>query len=187
MRSLRMLGFAVLTIMTGSVMLAAAPAKASTMDYNFSFTGALGDNITGSFAANGVNIDPLSFVGLASGPNANGSINGLITSPDPFYASPSQGWTFSNTTDGNAFTGDGVLFQIGAGNYGNIYDSAGITYLSLFTPDTLWNPGEIGRLDISATPIPEPAGLFASGLALLIGVTYLRKKKQGAGMSATPA
>jgi hypothetical protein len=202
MKSLRMLSFAGLALAAVLAMPLASQATTCDAGCNLSVTPISPDmtSILGYFQTSGNNVIDLtgnvSGTAMGSSFSENGAISGIVnTSNDgagnfrPGDSTTGNYFSFSNTFDGTTFDGNGLLFAFDTGNYGELYTVSGVDYLSVWLPDgnqpgggPNFLPGEMVNLNVSATPVPEPAFLFASGLVLLIGVTYLRNKKQGLPM-----
>lgn len=147
------------------------PASAAV--YSFNFDGANFD-VVGSFVTD-VSNNVLSISGNVTG-LASGAIDALVTGSSPFTAPSGHQWTFSNTFDGSVFSGDGVVFSFGAGNYGNIY-TAGNTFLSVDAPPEFFNPGDAGTLTVSAVPEASTWLMMLLGFAGLGFAAYRRTNK----------
>lgn len=178
-----------LGIAVAAALMMSVPAKAVT--YDFTFTGLLGDVVTGNFNTDALN-NLTGISGGGSGPFASGVIGGLVTDPpnaNPFFSPTGNGWTYNNTYDPvhHDFDGNGVLFTLGGG-YANIYTTGGVEYISLDTIGNTagtWNPGEIGQLDVSTTPLPAALPLMFSALGGG-GLLLWRRKKKTSAMGLMP-
>ena len=170
-----------------------APAVANT--YDVTFTGSAFDVsavITTSStldALGGYDITGISgmVTGLIGGVTG-GAITGLIDNPGQpnqgTYYSGSYGWYYDNVLFPGAvpFDNNGPLFSFGSGILGNLY-SVGLTtfYFSVDNPSQYWNPGDVGSLQVSPTPIPGTLWLFATGLGLVAWVGW-RRQRHTAGL-----
>ena len=65
----------------------------------------------------------------------------------------------------------------------NLYSVGTQFYLSVDNPTGLWNPGDPGRLQVSATPVPAALPLFAAGLGV-IGLLFWRSKRKATALTA---
>ena len=100
------------------------------------------------------------------------------------------GWNYDDVlfTNGQpAFDNNGPLFsfQTTAGTeiLANLYSVGSQFYLSVDNPTGLWNPGDPGTLQVSATPVPAALPLFATGLGL-VGLLFWRRKRKSAALAA---
>lgn len=155
----------------GLVLCATLPAKAST--YDVTFTGKVFDVVADiNVASNNV----LSMTGTVVGPNGS-SITGLV----PLGTQPA--WTYDNQFNGagNPYVSNpGILFSAGAWIY-NLYSvGTGLStvyYLSTYNPNGVsYNPGDLGKLTVSQTPLPAALPMFLTALGGLWFVLRRRNK-----------
>ena len=178
-----------------AVFLGALPAKAAT--YDVTFIGSSFDVSAVITTANtldslgGYDITDIS--GTITGPTG-GAIAGLIFNPNqPYqgtYYDPltDLGWYYDNVLfAGSAipFDNNGPLFEFGNGIVGNIYSVGSTFYFSVTDPSSLYNPGDLGTVAVSETPLPATLPLFASGLGALGLLGWHRRRRAAAGIAAT--
>ena len=190
--------------MSGAILslalLMGGPARANT--YTFTFTGSEYDvdaTITGT--QDGSFVDITSITGTIDGPgNSDTTIASLITQAgtppgQSYYTQPSSGnmWLYDDVWNpsGSPFLDNaGLLFTDDLGNIFNLYSTTATQYyLSLNSPQTLFDPGDPGTLtDAPVTPIPGTAWLFIGGLACLALLRGLgtQKRKAAADGSISP-
>ena len=65
----------------------------------------------------------------------------------------------------------------------NLYSVGSQFYLSVDNPTGLWNPGDLGTLQVSATPVPAALPLFATALGLA-GLLFWRSKRKATAPTA---
>lgn len=168
----------------------ALPANANT--YDVTFTGSVFDlsaQITTSSTLDALGgYDITSITGTVSGPTG-GAITGLISNPGQpnqgTYYDGSYGWYYDNILfpDSTPFDNNGPLFSFGSGIVANLYSVGTAFYLSVDDPSAYWNPGDLGTLQVSQTPIPAALPLFATGLGL-VGMFGWFRKRRAAALSA---
>ena len=188
----------------GSGFLGALPANANTYDVTFDGTNfdvtavittlstldSLGGyditNIQGSVTALNAGVTGGTITGLAPNPLPSGTPPAQGT----YYDLSGLGWNYDDVlfTNGQpAFDNNGPLFsfQTSAGTdiLGNLYSVGSQFYLSVDNPTGLWNPGDPGVLQVTATPIPAALPLFATGLGL-VGLLFWRGKRKAAAFTA---
>jgi hypothetical protein len=168
--------------------LQAVPADAN--QYDVTFTGsafdvyAVIDTSSTLDALGGYDITGITgtVVGLSSAVTG-GAITGLISNPGQpsqgTYYSGSYGWYYDNVLFQGAipFDNNGPLFTFGSGILGNIYSVGPTFYFSVDNPSDYWNPGDVGSLQVSQTPIPGTFLLFATGLCFVGWVGWRRHNK----------
>ena len=153
-------------IVTALMTLLSLPASAST--YSATFTSFF-DVFADITVDGGNNVTAIS--GTVIGPGG-GTITNLASN---------SSWSFDQKFDGagNPYVSNGgILFAAGAYLY-NLYStgSGPFTYLlSTNNPNGVYDPGQVGLLDVSQTPIPAPFLLLASVLA--IGGLLFRSRRQ---------
>jgi hypothetical protein len=200
----RGIGYAVLgAAFLGSGFLGAVPASANTYDVIFdganfdvnalittqSTLDSLGGynitNIQGSVTALNAGVSGGTITGLAPSPLPSGTPPAQGT----YYDSGGLGWYYDDVlfTNGNpAFDNNGPLFsfQTNAGTVlANLYSVGSQFYLSVDNPTGLWNPGDLGTLQVSATPVPAALPLFATALGV-VGLLFWRSKRKAAALTA---
>jgi hypothetical protein len=165
-----------------------APAVANT--YDVTFTGSAFDvsaviNTSSTLdALRGYDITSISgtVTGLLGGV-PSGAIGVLMSNPgqqpgtEGTYYAGSYGWNYDNVLFAGAipFDNNGVLFSFGSGILGNIYSVGSTFYFSVDNPSQYWDPGDVGSLQVSPTPIPGTLWLFATGLGLVGWVGWRRQ------------
>lgn len=148
------------------------PAEAST--YDVTFNGNVFDVLADINVASNNNV--LSMTGTVVGPNG-ASISGLTP------LGTQSAWIYDNKFNGagNPYVSNpGILFSAGSWIY-NLYSvGTGVStvyYLSTYNPNgASYNPGDLGKLTVSQTPIPAPFVLL--GTVLVAGGFILRRRKQ---------
>jgi hypothetical protein len=184
MRNIKTIGaVAALLMLAVSV---TAPAKASTIDYHFDFTGAhfagAGDIFVNSQLDALGGHDILGITGSITGPTS-GAITGMIGAASPrglsFKDAAGQEWIYDNVlhTSGVAFDFDGALFGFGSKYFGNLYSIGTQLYLSVSQPTSLTQPGDPVAFHISPTPLPAALPMFLAGLGGLWFVLRRRRKR----------
>jgi hypothetical protein len=172
--------------------LEASPANANT--YDVTFTGSVFDvsaQITTASTLDALGgYDILSISGAVSGPTS-GAITGLFNNPGQpsqgtYYDASGLGWNYDNILFPSSvpFDNNGPLFSFGSGIFANLYSVGSTFYLSVDNPTAYWNPGDLGTLQVSQTPIPAALPLFATGLGLVALFGWLRKRKAAALLAA---
>jgi hypothetical protein len=149
----------------GALACAAWPAQAST--YTADFTGSFFDVFATITTDAGDNV--ITITGNVTGPNG-GSISGLEPLGNP-------SWNYDNLFTGTDphVTNGGILFLANGFDY-NLYSDVGGIFLSTFNPNgSLYNPGDVGTLDVTQTPLPAAGLLFGSTIA---GAFLLRRRKK---------
>jgi hypothetical protein len=174
----------------GLALCAALPAKASTVDYAFKFTGTAfsgsGDILVSSTKDSLGGYDIAGITGSILGPTS-GAITKLDTqlgTPNAtgLFTDPVTGkqWIYNDVlfTSGVPFDYFGVLFSFGKSNYiGNIYSIGTQLYLSVSQPGAFVDPGDAIRLTVSQTPLPATLPMFLTGIGGLWLVLRRRNKK----------
>ena len=146
------------------------PAKAST--YDVTFTGKVFDVLADINVGSNNNV--VSMTGTVIGPHGS-SIGGLVA------LSTQPAWTYDNKffngTGIPYVSNPGILFSAGAWIY-NLYSvETGLStvyYLSTFNES--YNPGDLGKLTVSQTPIPAALPMFLTALGGLWFVLRRRNK-----------
>jgi hypothetical protein len=178
----------------GLALCAALPAKASTLDYAFKFTGKAfsgsGDisvNSTTKNSLGGYDITGItgSILGPSSGPVTKldtqlgtqpytPSATGLFTDPVT-----KEQWIYNDVlfTKGVPFDLYGVLFSFGTNYIGNIYSIGTQLYLSVSQPNQYFYLGDKIQLTVSQTPLPAALPMFLTGLGSLWFVLRRRNRK----------
>ena len=173
-----------------------ATSAAEAASYNVNFEGTSFDlsavvttTDTIDPAVGGYDITGIS--GTVTGP-VSGAITGLIANPgQPYqglYTDPATGlqWYYNNVlyTGAVAFDNNGLLFNFGAGDVGNLYSVGSELYLSVAEPNSFYNPGDDGAGGVSATPLPASFPLFAFGIGALGMFVWFRDRRNGAATIA---
>lgn len=192
---------AAVTLGTATISLC-QPASSAVLTEDYTFTGSVFD-AQGSFTYDNSTNQVLTFGGditvndpVATPTAQGGTITGLVPGSNdvppgfvpPGSPNPNNGYTYDNTFDGTSFTGNGVLFAFGAGNYGQFYNAPGV-YLTTYYPDgpanaPLFNPGDAGILSISAA-VPEPSTWAMMILGFCgLGFMAYRRRDQLAALTA---
>lgn len=168
--------------------LAALPANAAIYDVTFTGTGGsldLSAVITTSNSLDSLGgYDITSVIGNVTG-DVSGAISGLIADPgQPMqgtYTDPVTGlaWNYDNVLFATSipFDNNGILFSFGSGIVANLYSVGSAIYLSVSDPSSLWDPGVLGTLEVTATPLPAALPLFACGLLAMVLLGWRRKPK----------
>jgi hypothetical protein len=180
-----------LTVAAAAMACMALAAPAQALQYSFDFEGvnlqAMG-LLTTSDTPNAINgYDVISITGSVSGFLASGPINNLVTDPiQPnlftFTGPSGNAWNIDNTffIPGTSFDNNGVMFAFGGSNYGNLYSVGSDIFLSIDTPQGLYNPGDIGSFTTAAVPGPiVGAGLpgLITACAGLLALARRRRKQ----------
>jgi hypothetical protein len=178
----------------GLALFAALPAKASTIDYAFKFTGAFsgnGDILVNSTKDSLGGYDILGISGAISGPTS-GTITNLDTAPGTpnatgLFTDPVTGkqWSYNDVffTGGVPFDNNGVLFNFGNHYVGNIYSIGTQLFLSVSQPSAFFSPGAEIQLTVAQTPLPASLPMFLTALGGLWLVMRRRNKKaSGSGI-----
>jgi hypothetical protein len=161
----------------GLALCGALPAKASTLDYRFSFIGTAftgsGDILVNSALDALGGHDIVGISGSIHGPSS-GAIAGLDTQPGTpnatgLYTDPVTGrqWFYNDVLflTGVPFDNNGVLFNFGANFVGNLYSVGSQLYLSVSQPGLYFDPGDaIRSFKVSQTPLPPALLMFLTGL-----------------------
>ncbi len=169
---MRMLG--ITGTVLGLILCATLPAKALT--YDVTFSGAVFKVVADINVASTSNSNVISMTGTVSGPNGS-SISGL----EPLGTQPA--WSYDNKFNaaGNPYVSNpGILFAAGAWIY-NLYSvGTGLStvyYLSTYNPTGVsYNPGDLGKLTVSQTPLPPALPMFLTALGGLWFVLRRRYK-----------
>jgi len=177
-----------------AVFLGAPPAKAAT--YDVTFTGSSFDVFAVITTANTLDslggYDITGISGTVTGPTG-GAITNLIFNPSqPYqgtYYDPKTGlgWYYDNVLFAGStipFDNNGPLFDFGNGIVGNIYSAGSTFYFSVTNPSSLYNPGDVGTVAVSETPLPAALPLFASGLGALGLLGWRSRRRAAAGIAA---
>jgi hypothetical protein len=197
------------------LMAAVVSANAAPVTDTFNFTGSSYYDASGQFTYDSATGLVQSITGTVTslGPvtaGFDGPIGNLILTPGPFTPPGSLGasFTYDNIFDpvSGTFTGQGILFSFGTGNYGEIYDVnltdaiAGIGF-SAFLPDgnaivnlpdggqafggPVFFPGDSGSLIVGVAAIPELSTWMMMILGFIgMGVVMHRKRKIGTVVAA---
>jgi hypothetical protein len=172
----------------GLVLFATLPAKASTLDYAFKFTGAAftgsGDIFVNSTKDSLGGYDVTGITGSILGPTSGAITNLDKTSTTPnatgLFTDPVTGkqWFYNDVlfTSGVPFDNNGVLFNFGNQIVGNIYSIGTQLYLSVSQPNALFIPGDSIRMTVSQTPLPASLPMFLTALGGLWFVLRRRNK-----------
>jgi hypothetical protein len=181
-RTLRILG--ITGAFLGLVLCATLPAKASTLEYAFSFTGPTFSG-SGDVFVNSITDAITTITGSIVGPSSgtSGSIAEIQVANGGLYtASNGLEWAYDNVfyKSGVPFDNLGALFSFGANNIGNIYSVGTQLYLSVNEPGGAYDPGEQIQLKISQTPLPAALPMFLTALGGLWFVLR-RRNKNAAG------
>jgi hypothetical protein len=197
MSSKRILKATMIAVVGTGMVAFCQPASASVLTEDYTFTGTVFD-AQGSFTYDDSTNQVLTFGGniTVNDPTATptalgGPITGLVPGSNdvapgfvpPTSPNPNNGYTYDNTFDGTSFTGNGVLFAFGVGNYGEFYDAPGV-FLSTYYPDgpanaALFNPGDAGTLVITAG-VPEPS-TWAMMILGFVGLGFMAYRKKPSG------
>jgi hypothetical protein len=184
-------GFALVAL----ALFAAPPAKANS--YSFDFTSSPGSgpayNIdgsitTGSALGNGY-FEITGISGTIIGPSGISSITGLAESlyaTPPSYLTSSNGlWYFDNAFNPATpyIAYGGPYFTSSTGALYDLYFSSGLTYLSTNDPNGVYNPGVVGDLSVTQTPLPATWSMLVGGL-LALGIFVQRQRKSDPSLSA---
>ncbi len=189
---------AVAATLAGLGLLGTLPAEANTYDVTFSGTNfdvsAVITTLSTLDSLGGYNITNIqgSVTGLNGGV-AGGAITGLVSNlpgtppaQGTYYDSSGLGWYYDDVlfTNGKpSFDNNGPLFGFqtsgGIDVLANLYSVGSQFYLSVDSPTTLWNPGDPGSLQVTATPVPAALPLFATALAV-VGMLLWRRKRMAA-------
>ncbi len=161
---------AILGLLVGATSL---PAKAST--YDVTFTGKIFDVFADITVGTGNIVS--SMTGSVVG------INGASFSGPPVALGTQPAWIYDNQFNaaGNPYVSNpGILFSAGAWIY-NLYSvgtgPSTVYYLSTFNPNGgSYNPGDLGKLTVSQTPIPAALPMFITALGGLWFVVRRRNK-----------
>jgi hypothetical protein len=157
------------------------PATAST--YDVTFTGQVFDVLADISVTNN---NVVSMSGTVVGPNGSSIDAALVP------LGTQSAWIYDNQFNGagNPYVSNpGILFSAGGWIY-NLYSvGTGFStayYLSTYNPNGVYyNPGDLGSLTVSQTPIPAPFVLLGSVLAA--GGFILRRRKQNTRSDALTA
>jgi hypothetical protein len=181
-------GIVAIAAVLGWGALAALPANAATYDVTFTGTGGsldLSAVITTSNSLDSLGgYDITGVIGNVTG-DVSGAISGLIANPgQPMqgtYTDPVTGlaWNYDNVlfTTSVPFDNNGILFSFGSDIVANLYSVGSAIYLSVSDPSSLWDPGVLGTLEVTATPLPAALPLFACGLLAMVLLGWRRKPK----------
>jgi hypothetical protein len=177
-------------VLLGVALCAALPAKASTLDYSFSFTGTAFSGSGNIFVNSQIDslggYDITGINGSILGPT-NGAITHLDTQPGTpnatgLYTDPVTGsqWIYNDVlfTSGVPFDYYGVLFSFGSNYVANIYSIGTQLYFSVSQPGAYFDPGDaIIRMQLSETPLPAALPMLLAGLGGLWFLLRRRNKK----------
>jgi hypothetical protein len=170
------------------VAMSAAPVKAAIVEESFSFVGSYYE-ASGTFTVDDSNMYITSFSGGITplqSPATGGTNVALVGTPvDPpaFGTSADGNFFYNNEFDltSQTFTGDGVFFSFGTGNFGNLYTIDGTSYLSTLldsaTLNSLYNPGDEGKLTVAAIPEPSTWIMALLGFCGLGFMAHRRKNR----------
>ena len=171
-------------------LLGALPASATT--YDVTFTGLNFDLSAVITTANSLDAlggyDITGISGTVTG-LTSGAITGLLSNPNQpnqgTYYAGSYGWNYDNVLFPGSvpFDNNGLLFSFGTDIVANLYSVGSSFYLSVDNPSSFWNPGDLGTVSVSATPLPATLPLFATGLGL-VGLLGWHRKRKAAALSA---
>lgn len=164
---MKMLGCAASVL--GLVLCATLPAKAST--YDVTFTGKVFDVVADITV--GSNNAVSMMTGTVVGPNGS-SFSGA-----PVTLGTQPAWIYDNKFNaaGNPYVSNpGILFSAGGWIY-NLYSVGTAYYLSTYNPTGVnYNPGDLGTLTVSQTPLPAALPMFLTALGGLWFVLRRRNK-----------
>ncbi len=174
----------------GLALCAALPAKATTLDYTFNFTGSAFSGSGNIFVNSQIDslggYDITGITGSINGPS-NGAITQLDTQPGTpnatgLYTDTVTGnqWIYNDVlfTNGVPFDYYGVLFSFGSNYIANIYSIGSQLYFSVSQPNAYFNPGDaIIQMQLSETPLPAAFPMFLTGIGGLWFVWRRRNKK----------
>lgn len=163
----------------GLVLCATLPAKASTLEYAFNFTGTTFSG-SGDVFVNSITDAVTSITGSIVGPSSgtSGSITEIPVNLTGLYtASNGQQWSYDNLfqTHGVPFDNPGLLFSFGTNNIGNIYSVGTQVFFSVNEPGAAYNPGEQIQLKVAATPLPAALPMFLTALG---GLWFVLRRRQ---------
>jgi hypothetical protein len=172
----------------GLVLFATFPAKASTLDYAFNFTGTFsgnGDILVNSTKDSLGGYDILGISGSISGPTSGTITNLVNTSTTPnatgLFTDPLTGnqWIYNDVffAGGVPFDNNGVLFNFGNKYVGNIYSIGTQLFLSVSQPSAFFSPGAAIQMSVAQTPLPASLPMFLTALGGLWLVMRRRNKK----------
>jgi hypothetical protein len=172
----------------GLVLFATFPAKASTIDYAFNFTGTFsgnGDILVNSTKDSLGGYDILGISGSISGPTSGTITNLVNTSTTPnatgLFTDPvtSKQWIYNDVffAGGVPFDNNGVLFNFGNKYVGNIYSIGTQLFLSVSQPSAFFSPGAAIQMSVAQTPLPASLPMFLTALGGLWLVMRRRNKK----------
>ena len=149
------------------------PARASTLDYAFTFSGS-GFSGSGQIAVNLTTDVVQTLSGKVNGSN----VNLIAANPTNLYTQPGTGlqWLYDDLffKSGTPFNNDGLLFSFGSSTIGNIYSIGSQLYLSVSNPISEYDPGVKISMTVSQTPIPAGLPLFLTGI---VGLWFLLSRK----------
>jgi hypothetical protein len=168
----------------GLALCTALPAKATTLDYAFKFTGAFSGSGDILVIKDHGGYDIQGIAGSISGPTS-GAITKLLGTPNVMGAvytdlSSNKQWIYDDVlhTSGVPFDYFGVLFGFGKNYVGNIYSINTQLFLSVSQAGGgLFDPGAPIRLTVSQTPLPAALPMFLTGLGGLWFAMRRRNKK----------
>lgn len=149
------------------------PAKASTVEYAFSFTGAPFDG-SGDIFVDSQNDAITKITGSITGPSG-GTIAEIPGSG--LFLGGNQLWSYDNIlhTAGIPFDDLGALFSFGSHGIGNIYSIGNQLLLSVSEPGGLFDTEKI-QLTVSQTPIPPALPMFLTALG---GLWFVVRRRNG--------
>jgi hypothetical protein len=160
-------------VVLGLFLGAIGSARASTLDYAFTFSGT-GFSGSGNIAFNSTTDVVKSLSGTVNGSNLNLIAPNFLN----LYTQPGTGlqWNYDDKffTSVTPFDNEGLLFRFGNDVIGNIYSIGSQLYLSVSSGDY---SGEKISLTVSQTPLPAGLPLF---LTAIVGLWFLlgrRSKK----------
>ena len=173
-----------------SAVAAAAPAKATTVEYAFHFSGG-GFSGSGDIFVNSTLVaggyDITNITGSIVGPSSSstGAITALDTQPGTpnaqgTYTDPATSlqWLYNDVLYAGSvpFDNNGVLFNFGNHDVGNLYSVGTQLYLSVSNPVSDYDPGVKIALTVAQTPLPASLPRF---LTAVVGVFFvMRRRKQ---------
>lgn len=164
----------------------AAPAQATTLDWNFNFTLSNGDTGSGIFVTQDTPLGgPFLITSIQNG-ELNGSIPITLLAPGP---SPSDSFndnllfTTSPWVDGNGLgfiTPDGVQWAIWDSGWCN-NSANGIDHGCVFPPDPV---GQVTSFEVAETPLPSTWLMLIGGLVMLHFFAYRGTRSGSAAFAA---
>jgi hypothetical protein len=166
----------------------AAPDQAKAAILDFTFIGAtMADggsfDITKGVAVTDSNNVVISLSGHMIGLGTDSGLFGAISLVAPGTSGfDSWNWDGKMSAAADFFTASsdssGILFTFGDGNVGNLYlanNPDHQIFLSVNTDGTLYNPGDLGTLQVTAVPEPSTWAMMILGFVGIGAMTYRRR------------